>query len=111
MARGLARLLGIKLSLNFNLPFWASNPAMLWQRWHITLSNWFRDYLYAPIRKRLPSPKWVSSCLNSNHDFSRFMAWCSMEVHSIWQFVGTDLILYRLIQSPLQRFHQKSTYF
>ncbi|MCK5236728.1 MAG: MBOAT family protein, partial [Deltaproteobacteria bacterium] len=50
MARGLAKLLGINLSINFRLPYFASNPTMLWNRWHITLSNWFRDYVYASLR-------------------------------------------------------------
>jgi len=51
MARGLAKLMGFNLRLNFNLPFLASNPSELWRRWHITLSNWFRDYVYAYLRK------------------------------------------------------------
>ncbi|QEP43608.1 MBOAT family protein [Ectothiorhodospiraceae bacterium BW-2] len=51
MARGIARLMGFRLSINFNLPYFASSPAELWRRWHITLSNWFRDYLYASLRK------------------------------------------------------------
>ena len=51
IARGLARVMGFQLSLNFNLPYFSANPGELWSRWHITLSNWFRDYVYAPIRK------------------------------------------------------------
>lgn len=49
IARGLARLMGFQLTLNFNLPYWASNPVEFWQRWHITLSTWYRDYLYIPL--------------------------------------------------------------
>jgi len=49
IARGSARLFGITLSRNFNLPFLAENPSDLWRRWHITLSEWFRDYLYKPL--------------------------------------------------------------
>jgi D-alanyl-lipoteichoic acid acyltransferase DltB (MBOAT superfamily) len=49
MARGLARLLGIRLSVNFNLPLWASNPSDFWRRWHVTLMSWFRDYVYASL--------------------------------------------------------------
>ncbi len=55
MARGLAKLMGFNLRLNFNLPFLASNPSELWRRWHITLSNWFRDYVYGSLRKLHPS--------------------------------------------------------
>ena len=50
MARGLALLLGIHLSVNFHLPYFSSNPAELWSRWHMTLTRWFRDNVYAPTR-------------------------------------------------------------
>ena len=46
MAIGSALLLGIKLPPNFNAPYAAVNIADFWRRWHITLSNWLRDYLY-----------------------------------------------------------------
>jgi alginate O-acetyltransferase complex protein AlgI len=46
IALGSALLLGIKLPINFNQPYAAENIADFWRRWHITLSNWLRDYLY-----------------------------------------------------------------
>jgi alginate O-acetyltransferase complex protein AlgI len=46
IALGSALLLGIKLPPNFNAPYAAENIADFWRRWHITLSNWLRDYLY-----------------------------------------------------------------
>ena len=46
IAIGSAMLLGIKLPPNFNRPYAAENIADFWRRWHITLSNWLRDYLY-----------------------------------------------------------------
>ena len=49
MARGSARLLGIRLSENFHLPYAARGPSDFWRRWHITLSTWFRDYVYIPL--------------------------------------------------------------
>ncbi|KAB2814496.1 MBOAT family O-acyltransferase [Phaeocystidibacter luteus] len=49
IARGLAKLLGFELMLNFNLPYFSRNIAEFWRRWHISLSTWFRDYLYIPL--------------------------------------------------------------
>ncbi len=49
IARGVARILGFELLLNFRRPYWSRNPAEFWNRWHITLSNWFRDYVYIPL--------------------------------------------------------------
>jgi len=49
IARGLSRLMGIELMVNFNLPYFATNPKDFWSRWHISLSTWLRDYLYIPL--------------------------------------------------------------
>lgn len=49
MAIGIARLFGIKLSQNFNFPYFSRDIADFWRRWHISLSTWFRDYLYIPL--------------------------------------------------------------
>jgi alginate O-acetyltransferase complex protein AlgI len=49
MARGIARCLGFDLMVNFNLPYFARTPSEFWQRWHISLSSWLRDYLYIPL--------------------------------------------------------------
>src|SRR5207302_4962355 len=46
IALGSALLLGIRLPVNFNRPYAAENIADFWRRWHISLSNWLRDYLY-----------------------------------------------------------------
>ena len=49
IARGTARMMGYRLMLNFRLPYFATNPSEFWQRWHISLSSWLRDYLYIPL--------------------------------------------------------------
>jgi alginate O-acetyltransferase complex protein AlgI len=49
MALGTAHMLGYKLVQNFNMPFLAVNPSEFWRRWHISLSSWFRDYLFIPL--------------------------------------------------------------
>ena len=49
MARGLAKVMGIELSVNFNLPYMSTNPEVFWRRWHITLSDWIRDYVFLPL--------------------------------------------------------------
>ena len=49
IARGLGKCMGFNIMVNFNLPYFATNPQDFWKRWHISLSNWLRDYLYNPI--------------------------------------------------------------
>ncbi len=49
MAIGLAKVAGFKFSENFNYPFISKNIKEFWRRWHISLSTWFRDYVYIPL--------------------------------------------------------------
>jgi D-alanyl-lipoteichoic acid acyltransferase DltB (MBOAT superfamily) len=49
IARGVAKWMGFDFPLNFNFPYIARNPADFWHRWHMTLSQWLRDYLYIPL--------------------------------------------------------------
>lgn len=49
MAVGLGRMFGFHLPMNFNYPFIADSMLSFWKRWHITLTDWFREYLYIPL--------------------------------------------------------------
>ena len=49
IARGLSKCMGFNIMVNFNVPYFAKNPSDFWQRWHISLSSWLRDYLYIPL--------------------------------------------------------------
>jgi len=58
MAVGIAMMFGIKLPVNFNSPYKATNIQDFWRRWHITLSTWLRDYIYIPLGgNKLSVPK------------------------------------------------------
>lgn len=59
MAIGMARVMGFKLMTNFNQPYQAKSISEFWRRWHISLSTWFRDYLYISLGGREVSiPRW-----------------------------------------------------
>ncbi|MBZ5644079.1 MAG: hypothetical protein LAO19_15060 [Acidobacteriia bacterium] len=63
MAIGAAKLIGITLPENFRFPYHAKNPSDFWQRWHMTLSRWIRDYLFFPVNARFqgaPLPLYFS---------------------------------------------------
>lgn len=51
MALGIAQMFGIELEHNFNHPFFAKSASEFWQRWHMTLSGWFKDYLFLPVSR------------------------------------------------------------
>jgi D-alanyl-lipoteichoic acid acyltransferase DltB (MBOAT superfamily) len=52
IARGAARVLGYELTINFALPYFATSIREFWHRWHVSLSSWFRDYVYIPLGGR-----------------------------------------------------------
>jgi alginate O-acetyltransferase complex protein AlgI len=52
IARGVSKLLGIELILNFNLPFFSKSISEFWSRWHISLSSWLNDYVFTPFALR-----------------------------------------------------------
>ena len=53
LARGFAYLLGLETSKNFERPYLALTPTQFWDRWHITFSNWLRDYIFFPVYRSL----------------------------------------------------------
>jgi alginate O-acetyltransferase complex protein AlgI len=59
IAIGTAKILGFRLMLNFNRPYFSRNISEFWKRWHISLSSWFRDYLYISLGgNRVSVPRW-----------------------------------------------------
>jgi len=58
IALGSARLMGVHLSPNFNWPYLIKNPVEFWSRWHMTLTSWFRDYVYRPLGGTMRSRPW-----------------------------------------------------
>ena len=96
IARGVARLFGFDLVLNFNVPYAALNPADFWERWHISLSSWFRDYVYISLGGNRKG-RWRTS-LNQMVT----MVLCGLWHGAAWTFVvwgawhGLLLIIYRL---------------
>ncbi|MCP4641896.1 MAG: MBOAT family protein [bacterium] len=64
IAIGTARILGFRLMKNFDRPYVARSIVDFWHRWHISLSTWFRDYLYIPLGgSRVPIPRWYLNLL------------------------------------------------
>ena len=83
MALGTARLFGYRLPENFNWPYLARNPADFWRRWHISLSNWLRDYVYFSLpghRSKSRVPTYLNLMI-------------TMAVCGLWHgFAGTYLL-------------------
>jgi alginate O-acetyltransferase complex protein AlgI len=95
IALGLGRMLGIKLKQNFRTPYLSGNPTEFWSRWHITLSNWFRDYLYIPLGG------------NRHGRFREVAALIAvMAVAGLWHGAGWTFVLWGLIHGVYLAVHR-----
>ena len=107
IARGIAKMMGFELMLNFKLPYFALSPSDFWNRWHISLSSWLRDYLYIPLGgNRFGS-------FNTLRNLALTMLLGGLWHGAAWNFVlwgafhGFILIVYRMlkIRTDAPRWH------
>ncbi len=97
LALGMARLFGIELAENFRQPYFAIDFSDFWNRWHISLSNWLRDYIFYPVSRFLRklwkgSPALVTILAPSL---------VTMIVSGIWHGVGPKFIVWGLMHGIL----------
>jgi D-alanyl-lipoteichoic acid acyltransferase DltB (MBOAT superfamily) len=90
IVRGVSLWFGIELSPNFNLPYYARNFTEFWNRWHISLSSWLRDYIFYPLawslRRRIP---------DSNHVLNVVLPpIVTMLVSGMWHGLSWNLLLW-----------------
>lgn len=96
MALGAARILGFEVMENFNTPYFSRSIKEFWRRWHISLSTWFRDYLYIPLGgnrcgKMRKNVNLMITFLVSGlwHGASwSFIAWGG--IHGVYQIIGAE---------------------
>lgn len=90
LARGLAYLMGFETMLNFRLPYFALNPTDFWQRWHISLSEWLRDYVFFPLRRFFLKRRWKGA------ETAALLVppMVTMLVSGLWHGTGWNFILW-----------------
>jgi alginate O-acetyltransferase complex protein AlgI len=88
MAIGLGRCLGFQFPTNFNKPFEAASFTEFWQRWNITITNWFRDYIYFPLGGNQASP--------ARHSFNILV---TVMVASLWYSEGSGFLVWGLFHA------------
>ncbi|MCL1793153.1 MAG: MBOAT family protein [Oscillospiraceae bacterium] len=96
IAIGAAQIMGFRLMKNFDTPYFATSMTSFWRRWHISLSTWFKDYIYIPLGgNRVSRPRW---CLNQIVTFSISGLWHGANfTFVIWGFLhGLILIAEKL---------------
>jgi len=90
IVRGISGLFGIPLSVNFNAPYFARTFTELWQRWHITLSDWLRDYIFTPTTRFLLKKQY-----SRTHVFSIVLPpMITMFISALWHGVGWNMFVW-----------------
>ncbi len=115
IAIGSARMLGVKIPDNFNWPYLATSPRDFWKRWHISLSEWIRDYLYLPltgqkfVRHEDGQSKGLAVAVDEknsgsqttsakNRDRALFATWFIM---GLWHGAGWNFVIWGLYHAGL----------
>jgi len=104
IAIGTALLMGIRFPENFNFPYHSSSPKEFWNKWHITLTNWVRDYIYLPLLRAIdlnnskeePKKNSYRNNLNYKYIFSLLIAWLLM---GFWHGANWKYIIWGLIHA------------
>ena len=106
MAIGLGRMFGFHFLENFNFPYISKSITEFWRRWHITLSTWFRDYVYIPLGGNRVS--------KGRNIWNIFVVWFLTGVwHGAnWTFIGWGLLYFVLLMfEKLTGFHKKNGWY
>lgn len=91
IAIGCARVMGIRLMQNFNRPYQARSIKEFWARWHISLSTWFRDYLYIPLGG--------NRCSKARHFFNIFVVFF---VSGLWHGASWTFVIWGVLHGVYQ---------
>lgn len=97
MAIGLGECFGFHFKENFNYPYIACSVTEFWKRWHISLTDWFRDYVYIPLGGNRVSPK--------RHILNLFTVWL---LTGIWHGAEWTFILWGMMYFLIQLFEKKT---
>lgn len=111
MAIGTSYILGIKTPENFNKPFISKDIKEFWDRWHITLSHWFRDFVFSRFVMKCIKKKWFSTKLQ--RAFVGFIV--NMLIMGVWHGITPYYILYGLYHGILlavtETYQKKSKFY
>lgn len=112
IAIGCARLMGIHFFENFNFPYMAVSPKAFWKRWHISLSNWIKDYLYLPLTgKKVTYDKQeaISEIKNTNSFKGYAALFATWAIMGFWHGANWTFIVWGLYHALLVTIHRVSS--
>lgn len=81
MAVGIAKAFGVKLTINFLAPYTATSIQEFWRRWHISLNNWFRDYVFIPL-------------MGSKKEWAEFYLFVTFTLSGLWHGAAWNFVIW-----------------
>ena len=103
IARGLAKTMGYHFKMNFNHPYLSSSLKEFWGRWHISLSTWFRDYVYIPL-----------GGARRGIYLGMLFLWLTMLLSGLWHGANITFVIWGAVHAlflTLERFYSKVQFF
>jgi D-alanyl-lipoteichoic acid acyltransferase DltB (MBOAT superfamily) len=99
MARGLAKFMGFDLSINFRLPYFSRNISEYWRKWHMSMTYWFRDYVFFPVLANTKGNAYLSSFIT----LLCISLWHSISWESVWRgvYYGLAVCIYQFYKKKL----------
>ncbi len=115
MARGIARWMGFNIQLNFNFPYRSEDIGEFWRRWHISLSNWLRDYIFMPMAfrlSRLIKQEYIFALSFLRADIVIFgmSALVTFTICGLWHGIGTNFLVWGLLHGAALAIHRLWNY-
>ena len=97
IARGVAKMMGFDLTINFRLPYFSTNISDFWRRWHMSMTFWFRDYVFFPVLVRTNGNAYLASFLT----LLCISLWHSISLNSIFRgvYFGIAVAVFHFIKS------------
>lgn len=97
MAIGIGKIFGVNLPMNFNKPFISVDIKDFWNRWHISLSHWFRDFVFSRLMIKCIRGKWFKERVNG----AAFCLIINMTIMGLWHGITLSYVLYGLYHGIL----------
>ena len=111
MAVGSSNILGIQTPMNFNKPFLSVDIKDFWTRWHITLSNWLRDFVFSRVLMQVIRKKWFKNRLHN----ATYAYMVNMLVMGFWHGLSVSYILYGfyhgVLMAGFEVYQKKSNFY
>lgn len=95
IARGCARLLGFELMVNFREPYFSRNITEFWERWHVSLSTWLRDYVFVPLCRIFRGRRWMNLNL-----------FLTMLISGLWHGASWNFVLWGALLGAMLVIHK-----